>query len=138
MRITIKIDMNSEEIWLLEERKKVGFLDFLIDFGKDKIMPTTLTVKDGFKGKGYGVLLMHALMGIADCLKKPIFLISSVETIEFYKKLGFVCLREFKNGKYKDKEVIIPNLRKDNFDKEVEKTDLIWIPSKVEKVEIYL
>jgi len=138
VKLTIKIDMNSKEIWLLEGRKKVGFLDFIIDIGRDKIMLTTLGIRNGFREKGYGTLLIHALMGIADYLHKPIFVISNVDTIDFYTELGFVCLRKFKDGKYEGNEVIITNVRKDDFLNKVEKTDLIWIPSKVKKVEIYI
>ena len=140
-KVTIKIDMDSEELWLLEGRKKVGNLTFMLDFGEDKILSTTLAIKEGFRRKGYGTLLMRALMGIADFLQKPIFVISEVDTIDFYKRLGFVCLRKFKNGSYKGKEVMIGNLREkrpSNFLKAVEETDLIYIPSKVEKVEIYI
>lgn len=130
--------MNAEEIKLFEGRKKVGILNFIIDIGKDKIMLTTLGIQEEFRSKGYGTMLMYALMGVADALHVPIFLISDVDTIDFYTKLGFICLRKFKDGKYEGKKVTIMNLRKCDFLDKVEKTDLIWIPSKLEKVEIFI
>lgn len=138
VKVAIKIDMNSEEMRLFEGRKKVGTLDFVIDIGKDKIMLTVLEVKEGFRGNGYGILLMHALMGVANALHVPIFLISDVGTIDFYTKLGFICLRRFKNGEYEGKKVTIANVRTCDFLDKVEKTDLIWIPSKLEKVTIFI
>lgn len=136
VEVTVKIDTNSEEIRLFEGRKKVGTLNYVMDVGKDKIMLTTLEIKEGFQGKGYGMLLMHALMGIADALHTPIYAISDVNTITFYEKLGFICLRRFDGGKYGGKEVTITNVRACDFLDKVERTDLIWIPSKLEKVEI--
>ena len=138
VKVTIKIDMNSEEMRLFEGRKKVGILNYVMDIGKDKIILTTLEIRKEFQGKGYGTLLVHALMGVADALHTPIYAISDVSTIAFYEKLGFICLRKFKNGEYKEKEVIIMNLRTCDFLDEVEKIDLIWIPSKLEKVKIYI
>ena len=146
MKITIKIDMHSKEIRLLEGRKRVGFLDFMVE--NDKIMPTSMGVREGFQRKGYGTLLVRVLMGIADYFYKPIFLISNVGIIDFYKRLGFVCLREFKSEegidmtyttprKYKGKEIIIKNLA-DRFYTGIEEVDLIWIPSKLERIEIYI
>lgn len=130
--------MNSEEIRLFEGRKKVGTLNYVIDIGKDKILLTTLEIREGFRGKGYGMLLMHALMGVANALHTPIYAISNVNTIAFYERLGFTCLRKFLNGKYKGRKVTIMNLRTCDFLDKVEKTDLIWIPSELEKVEIYI
>lgn len=138
VKVTIKIDMNSEEMRLFEGRKKVGILNYVMDIGKDKIILTTLEINEGFQSKGYGTLLMHALMGVAEALHTPIYAISDVSTIAFYERLGFICLRKFKNGKCEGKEVIIMNLRGRGFLDKVEKTDLIWIPSKLEKAEIYI
>lgn len=138
MKVTVKIDMNSEEIRLFEGRKKVGILNYVMDIGNDKIILTTLEIKKGFQGKGYGTLLMHTLMGVANALHTPIYAISNVSTITFYERLGFICLRKFKDGKYEGKEVTIMNLRTWDFLDKVEKVDLIWIPSKLEKVEIYI
>lgn len=130
--------MNSEEMWMFEGRKKVGTLDYVMDIGKDKIILTTFEIKEEFQGRGYGTLLMHALMGVAEALHTPIYTISEVSTIDFYKRLGFVCLRKFKEGKYEGKEVTVMNLKTHDFIHEVEETDLIWIPSKLKRVKIFI
>jgi len=146
MKTTIKIDMRSKEIEIFMGRKKVGVLEFIIE--NDKIMSTSIEIQEDFQRRGLGTLLVRALMGIADYFYKPIFLISNSNTTDFYKRLGFVCLREFKPEeginvkymtprKYKGKEVVIKNLA-DRFYTGIEEVDLIWIPSKLERVEIYI
>ena len=110
--------MHSKEIRLLEGRKKAGFLDFMVE--NDKIMLTSMGVREGFQRKGYGTLLVRALMGIADYFYKPIFVISNIDTINFYKRLGFVCLDEYAKGEFRGQKVIIKNLPKNTSLEEVE------------------
>ena len=115
--------------------KTVVHAEFLSD--GLKIFIVEYDVLNEYKNKGYGTMLMYTLMGIARARRLPIILFATEDSIEFYIKLGFHGLRNYKNGKYEGKRVTILNLNNDvDFEHQVGEDDLIWIPPNMDAVVI--
>lgn len=114
---------------------KIAWIHFSMD--EYQITATDVDVSCHYRRKGYGTIIMGILMGIAESRHIPIYLYSLRTAVKFYEKLGFVRFRRYKKGWYKGKRVVIDNFnRRRTFDKQTDRTDMLWIPNNVHIVHI--
>jgi len=151
-KITIKINIDKEIIGLYIGKNKIGDMEFLID--ATQINLTNLTIINEKRLQGYGLLMLNALKGIAQFYKKPIYLIAYDDKIPFYKKNDFASLSElpmytdytFFNLKesypillHRGKRIYIKNINSNNkIEYQISNVDMIWIPSSLQEVDVYL
>jgi len=134
----IMIDMNEELITIFDGKAQVGELAFLID--ETQINVSDITIVDELQRQGFGCLLMNTIKGIAQFYKKPIYLISYMDKIEFYKKVEFFSMSELiDSSTRKGKKVSIMNLNPQRSREiQLSKADMLWIPNNIDEVEVYL
>src|SRR3989304_7725628 len=112
-KMRIELDLNKEKIELYVGKYKVGFIEFLIDATQINVVDLTIVKDEQFQG--YGRLLINVIKGVASYFKKPIYLISREEKVEFYEKVGFFSMSKLSQDglgewTYKEKIVCIKNL----------------------------
>jgi hypothetical protein len=141
-RTKIELDLNEEEIRAYSGKVKVGHMEFLID--STQIIIVDLTIVNDKQSQGYGCLMINTLKGVAQFFKKPIYLISYPEKVTYYEKMEFFSLSNlYQDGlgewSYKGKIVHIKNLNpeKPRFN-QVGKVDMLWIPSILDEVDVFL
>ena len=138
----IEIDLNKEKIGVYVGRIKVAHMAFLID--ETQVLVADLTVINEKQLQGYGCLMMNAIKGVAQFFKKPIYLIAYPEKILFYEKMGFFSMSALTQDSlgewtYKGQIVHIQNLNPEKpREKQVTMVDMLWIPSTLEEVDVYL
>ena len=134
---TVNMRSMFARLQILENNKKKTVVSAGFIYNGGEILIAQYDVYDEYKKQGYGTMLMYTLMGVARAKKIPIVVFAMEDSIEFYKKLGFYSLLKHKKGNYRGKTVTILNLN-DNMDFEcqVSKEDLIWIPLNVDDVII--
>ena len=141
-KMRIELDLNKEKIELYVGKYKVGFIEFLIDATQINVVDLTIVKDEQFQG--YGRLLINVIKGVASYFKKPIYLISREEKVEFYEKVGFFSMSKLYQDvlgewAYKGKVVHIKNLNpeKDRY-KQVGDVDMLWIPQSLTEVDVFL
>ena len=134
----IMIDLVNEKVTIFAGKHKVGDVDFLID--ETQIIVVNLTVVDDSQSQGYGSLLLHALKGISQFYKKPIYLISYPEKIGFYEKNEFFSLTGLSQDyMYEGKKINIKNLNpKKTRESQIGNVDMLWVPPMLNEVDVYL
>lgn len=134
--ITIDARKNGSAIL---KRGDTKIASIYVIYDKVQIEACDLSTEARYRRKGYGTMLMYALMGVAKAKRKPIILWSINEAVGYYQKLGFIRLRRYQNGWYKGKRVIIDNLNPHKtFTEQVKHNQFIWIPPNMHIVHIYI
>jgi len=117
------------------KKYRVGYLYFTV--GPTQITVTTLDVSSGYRGKGFGRLLLMILIAFAEQVKKPIFLYSTHDGELFYEKMGM--RRLYYHDRWNDVTVEFMNLNpKKKFCEQCSDLDFIWVPSGIRHIRIYL
>jgi len=75
------------DIFLKYKDVVIGQLGFIVN--REGVYVISLFVKEEYRGKGFGRMLMRIIQSYAEMLNKPLVVYSTNETVEFYKKLGF-------------------------------------------------
>ena len=141
-KMRIEIDLNKEKMGIYIGKRKVGFMEFLIDVTQINVVDLTIVKNKQFQG--YGRLLINAVKGIASYFKKPIYLIAREQKVEFYEKMGFFSMCKLSQDglgewTYERKVVCIKNLNPEKTVKEqLALVDMLWIPQSLTEVDIYL
>jgi hypothetical protein len=151
-KIKISININKETIEAYIKNVRIAHIDFTID--DTQINVIDLIVDNSKTLQGYGYLMINLLKGIAQFYKKPIYLISYTDKILFYKKNDFISLFDlpkvisydfFNMNKskhtilYGQKKINIKNINPDkDISLQISNEDMIWIPSSLNEVDIYL
>lgn len=146
-KIKITININKETIKAYVGKTPVAQIDFLLD--ETQINVADLTVVDEKQLQGYGYLMLNALKGVAQFYKKPIYLISYLDKVQFYRKNDFLSLGDYSKYCSFDGKVVsilvggrTINIRNLNPDKAIENqlssADMLWIPSSLKEMDVYL
>jgi GNAT superfamily N-acetyltransferase len=118
-----------------KKKYRVGYLYFSVQ--ETQINADNLRITKGYRGRGFGRLLMMILMALAEEVRKPIFLYGTEESDGFYKEIGM--RRVFCHKDWNDVKVEFMNLNpKKKFCEQCSNMDYIWIPSGVTHIRLYL
>lgn len=105
-----------------EERVVTARCWFWIDEGQ--IYIAEINVEKGYKKLRYGTLIINILKGYAEVMRYPLVLCSADNAIEFYKKLGFMSMKDKKRDKRVSANYQIS---------EPDELDVFWIPKSMKK-----
>lgn len=109
------------EITLVKGHTPVCKVKFWVD--ETRIYITDLDAHARHRRCGYGRLAMDYIMFLAEVLRKPIFLYSLTESVNFYEKLGM----EHLNSPKMERKIRVLNENPEHKHK-WEDEDLIWVP----------
>jgi GNAT superfamily N-acetyltransferase len=138
-KISINIDLNNETIKIYSEIKRIGKMLFLVE--DTHIHVGDITIDKKYRLQGYGRMLINTIKGIAQYFNKPIHLISYLNKIPFYEKMGFNSLTEIYNRNWIINGTKI-NVKNFNPDKpiinQISNCDMLWVPDNIIECDIFL
>jgi len=133
MKVIVKFDSEDGTCQLMYNRKQIGETLFMEH--RTQITVTDVNVDDKFQRKGYGRIMMKAVMRYAQEKKKPIYLFALEDSVPFYEAMGFCRVKSWKG----ECKIFIKNLNpKKSRNKQIDDTDMIWVPKRKRNATLYL
>lgn len=115
--------------------RRIGSASFTVH--ETQIDVVDLDVSKRYRRRGFGRLMMMAIMALAQEVRKPIFLFATEGSVEFYERLGL--RRIWNHEKWNDVKIKFMNLHpKKKFCEQCSDIDFVWIPSGVTCIQLYM
>jgi GNAT superfamily N-acetyltransferase len=132
MKVIIEFDSGGT-CHLMRDGKQIGETLFMEH--RTQITITDANVDEEFQRKGYGRIMLKAIMRYAQEKMKPIYLYSLEDAVPFYEALGFCRIKKWTGTC----EIFIKNLNPEKpKEKQIDDTDMIWIPKGKKKATVYI
>lgn len=115
--------------------RKIGSASFTVH--ETQIDVVDMDISKRYRKRGFGRLIMMAIMALAQEVRKPIFLFATEESVKFYERLGL--RRIWNHKKWNDVKVEFMNLNPEKkFCEQCSNIDFVWIPSGVTHIQLYM